>query len=77
MYVHQKDVFRNNVGYCSRQKASLIALEWLKWLEIANDLDLQYKGKGVTGKEHRIGRYVVDGYDPANKRIYEMYGCYW
>jgi very-short-patch-repair endonuclease len=38
-----------------------------KWLDSLN----------ISERQFRIGRYVVDGYDPGTKTIYEFNGDFW
>jgi len=38
-----------------------------KWLDSLN----------ITERQFRIGRYVVDGYDPITKTVYEFNGDFW
>ena len=59
-------------GYRVKDRQSVMALKWLKWIEHSTGVKLQHAG---NGGEVRIGNYKVDGYDPETNRVYEYYGC--
>jgi len=44
--------------------------QWLDSLNIPDDV----KHREVRGL---VGKYIVDGYDPLTKTVYEFYGDYW
>lgn len=53
-----------------------IAMEWLYWLQSTTRPQLQHaRNRGefqVPGTS-----YLVDGYDPTTRTIYEFYSCWW
>lgn len=57
-------------GYQANRKTSIEATEWLEWKKI------QYPNlrHGRNGKEVKIGRYFVDGYDDESKTVFEYNG---
>ena len=59
-------------GYRKREKHSLIAIRWLKYLSVKENLDIQHARNG--GEVHVLN-YRVDGQlrtDP--KQLFEFYG---
>ena len=60
-------------GYNKKDKQSLVALKWLKYLAHHNNIDIQHARNG--GEVH-IGRYQVDGQKRDEPSVvYEFYGC--
>ena len=52
-------------------------LHMYAWMDkIMQERGVHIAHKLNTGKEHRIGPYFCDGYDAANKTVYEFDGCY-
>ena len=51
------------------------AFDWLAWVSLTENVKIYHKQN--NGREKRIGPYLVDGYDPLNKTVYEYDGCYW
>ncbi|XP_054276408.1 uncharacterized protein LOC128995419 [Macrosteles quadrilineatus] len=58
-------------GYRLTDAQSAIALQWLSWEEEKRGVRIEHAGRG---KEVKINRMKVDGYDGQN--IYEFQGCY-
>jgi len=57
-------------------KIGFLALEWLSWLEISNQIEIQHafnKGEKVIGSR----QIPVDGFCEETKTIYQFFGCYW
>src|SRR5208337_5266353 len=59
-------------GYQSNRKTSIEATEWLEWKNFQCEGRIQH---GRNGKEYKIGKYFVDGYDPETKTVYEYNGA--
>ncbi|XP_020627706.1 uncharacterized protein LOC110064940 [Orbicella faveolata] len=63
----------------ARSNQSVKALKWLAWQEHS----LQHPDQGDrirtvrNGGEVRLSNYLVDGYDPTTRTVYEFYGCLW
>ena len=49
---------------------------WMDELARRNDVTILHKLNN-NGKEHRIGQYFCDGWDPVNQTVYEYNGCYY
>lgn len=62
-------------GINPKQKSSVKACLWLKFIETSKNINLQHAGS-ILG-EFKVDKYFVDGYDRTNKTVYEFYGCYW
>ena len=45
------------------------AFDWLAWVSLTENVKIYHKQN--NGREKRIGPYLVDGYDPLNKTVYE------
>jgi hypothetical protein len=65
-------------GYRMHEKQSVIALQWLYWIEVTRGITIKHAG---NGSEKKISSYRVDGYfqDPITREetIFEFYGCYY
>ncbi|XP_041479156.1 uncharacterized protein LOC121426824 isoform X1 [Lytechinus variegatus] len=61
-------------GYKSKERHSLAALKWLKWVSHKEGIRLQH---ARNGGEFKIGRYRVDGYHVDSKTVYEFLGDLW
>ena len=46
---------------------------WMDRVSVEQGVHIAHKLN--AGKEHRIGPYFCDGYDAANKTVYEYNGC--
>ena len=57
-------------GYQANRKTSIEASEWLEWRRC----EFPNIKHGRNGKEVRIGRYYVDGYDERSKTVFEYNG---
>ncbi|XP_055344050.1 uncharacterized protein LOC129592111 [Paramacrobiotus metropolitanus] len=60
-------------GYQANRKKSKQATQWLEWLK--ETIPTIQHGRDGVSREKRIGKYFVDGYDPATKTVYEYNGC--
>jgi hypothetical protein len=60
-------------GYNPNEKTSRKAEKWLKFLAESEGLHIQH---AKNGGEKKIGKYKVDGYCVAKKRIYEFQGMF-
>ena len=58
-------------GYNPNEKTSKKAEQWLKFLAVTEEIYIQHS---KNGGEKKIGKYKVDGYCEAKKRIYEFQG---
>ena len=58
-------------------KHSLVACEYLEFLKRTKYKHLQYALNTQDGKEIKLGKYRVDGFDPIKKIVFEFYGCFW
>jgi len=69
---------KNTVGiipkhnYHPGDNQSSLALKWLKWISVTNNIDVLHK---LNGGEAKIGKYKVDGL--SGRTVYEFHGCYW
>ena len=61
-------------GFGRRNRQSKKGLQWLKYIEHTRGITLE---TALNGDEVKFGRYKVDGYDRANKTVFEFNGCYW
>ena len=71
-FVRRKDV--NNFSPKVQTKYAS-AFDWLEWTSLKKGVTIKHKQN--TGREKRIGPYLVDGFDSFNKTVYEYDGCYW
>ena len=62
----------SGLGYQANRKTSLEATEWLEWRNKETGGDIQH---GRNGKEFKIGKYFVDGFDPFKGVVYEYNGA--
>ena len=62
-----------NDGYTKQEKYSKQSIQWLDYLMRTKDIDIRH---AENGGEHRIDNYSVDGYDEANRTVYEFHGCF-
>ena len=64
-------------GYRSKEKYSMIAVKWLKWLSFKMNLDISHArngGETPIKVNHKI--YKVDGQDRDNRKsVYKFQGC--
>ena len=58
--------------YKVNRKISLEATEWLEWRNKETGGDIQH---GRNGKEFKIGKYFVDGFNPFTNAVYEYNGA--
>ena len=61
-------------GYEKWAKASDKSLKMMSWIAKTRNIDVQHAG---NGREHRIGKYKVDGYIAASNTVIEFMGCYY
>ena len=59
-------------GYQANRKTSVEATEWLLWKNSQTGGNIQH---GRNGKEFKVGKYFVDGYDPITNTAYEYNGA--
>ncbi|KAJ8307835.1 hypothetical protein KUTeg_014618 [Tegillarca granosa] len=52
-----------------------LAFHWLEYLNHTKNLNIQHKLN--HGKERRIFKYPVDGFDEITNTAYQRHGCYW
>lgn len=52
----------------------MMMFHWLDWISKTEGKTIMHKCN--SGKEKRIGPYLLDGYEASTKTIYEYYGCY-
>ena len=48
---------------------------WMDWLILKQNANISHQQN--SGREHKIGKYRVDGFDEMSKTCYEYNGCYW
>jgi len=58
-------------GYDPKQKTSLEAITWLKYISEKENIYIQH---ARNGKEKAIGKYFVDGFSEEAKKIFEYQG---
>ena len=58
-------------GYQANRKTSVEATEWLEWLNSQTSGNIQH---GRNGKEYKVGKYFVDGFNPFSNTAYEYNG---
>ena len=61
-------------GYNCQQNTSNKSQYWLKYLMKNNNINIKH---AKNGGEHKVGKYLVDGYDEVNDVIYKFDGCLW
>lgn len=61
-------------GYRSKDRHSLVALKWLKWVSHKEGITLQH---AQNGGEYKICKYKVDGYHAESRTVYEFWGDIW
>ena len=61
-------------GYKKHERYSDQSIKWLDHLMKTKNIHIQH---AENGGEHRIGNYIVDGYDEENNTFYEFHGCFW
>lgn len=61
---------------CYRKKVqqSKMAMQWMKWRESTDNVDITYVGHGG---EESVGKYKVDGLCKTQRKVYEFNGCIW
>lgn len=61
-------------GYRESDNQSLIALQWLAWMEKVHKIKLQHAG---NSREKRLKEgMLVDGYHEPSNTVFEFFGCY-
>ena len=60
-------------GYHPKQKQSIKALIWVKYL--SNNFKINIRHNGNEDGEFKIWQFFVDGIDFENKTIFELHGC--
>ncbi|XP_055345700.1 uncharacterized protein LOC129593397 [Paramacrobiotus metropolitanus] len=60
--------------HAKNRNQSEIAKKWLAWMESQEDYEIE---SVLTGAEHQIGPYFVDGFRPDINHVYEFYGCWY
>ena len=48
--------------------------QWMDWLNYSENRNILHKLN--SGREKRVGPYLVDGFDPQTNTVYEFLGCY-
>lgn len=62
-------------GYRGVDNQSTKALQWLSWMAHRFNIKIE---TAANGRENRLPNGIrVDGYDRANRTVYEFLGCYW
>ena len=61
-------------GYRPEQKQSVVALKMLAWISQRDGIAIQH---ARNYGEHRIGPYLVDGYNEETSTVWEIQGCLW
>jgi len=59
-------------GYRRKERQSITALKWLKWLSESQGIHIAH---ARNGGEQRFGNFKADGWCEASKTVYEFYGC--
>ena len=54
----------------------VLAYDWLDWLTHSRKYN-KIIHKLNSGKERKIGRYPVDGFDQETNTVFQFQGCYW
>ena len=62
-------------GYNPEQKSSHKAMQWLKFMAMKNNADIQ-QSRSIEG-EAKCGKNLLDGVDFKNKTTFEFHGCYY
>lgn len=64
---------------CKPKKHSKIAIEWLNYMKVRDNVDIQHNENINNNGEHRIinSLYHADGYCKETNTIYEFHGSYW
>ena len=63
--------------YGSAKPHSIVALEWLNWVEHSENKRLLHAGnQGECQVQIGLNKTYVDGYDPNTNTIYEFNGCF-
>jgi uncharacterized Zn-finger protein len=74
------------IGFCIRRKEinkfkpeisdrALSTIHWLTWLNEHNKKHILHR-YNTGGKERSLANFKFDGWDPIDKKGYELYGCY-
>jgi len=58
----------------NKENQSKKAIKWIKWIAYSKNVNIRHK---LNGKEHKIGKFKVDGYIENTNTILEFYGCLW
>lgn len=75
-------ISRNNPQGCQKcrpKKHSKISIDWLNYMKVYDNVDIQHNGNITNNGEHRIQSsfYHSDGYCKETNTIYEFHGSYW
>ncbi len=64
---------------CKPKKHSKMAIDWLNYMKVCYNADIQHNENPINNGEHRIKNslYHSDGYCKETNTIYEFYGSYW
>lgn len=57
-----------------RRDKYMLAYDWLDWLNHSGQYNIIHKLN--SGKEKKIGRFPVDGYDVSSNTVFQFQGCY-
>jgi len=63
---------KNFITECRDQY--IMAYHWMNYLNISGQAKIQHKLN--HGSEKRVGKYLVDGWDPNTNTIYQYQGCF-
>ncbi|XP_052693820.1 uncharacterized protein LOC128172088 [Crassostrea angulata] len=58
-----------------KREKYMLAYDWLEWLNQSGQYNIAHKFN--SGKEKKIGRFPVDGYDETTNTVFQFQGCYW
>ncbi len=64
---------------CKPPKHSKIAISWLNYMKVYDNVNIQHNENPINNGEHRIKNslYHSDGYCKETNTLYEFYGSYW
>lgn len=60
--------------YPHKREQYMIAYHYLDWISHSQNVSIDHKMN--TGKEHRVGGYLLDGFNAATQTCWEFHGCY-
>ena len=77
--IASEHVYGQGCQKCKPKKHSKVCIEWLNYMKIRDNCDIQHNENKLNDGEHRIKNslFFADGYCKETNTIYEFHGSYW